>query len=148
MPRSRPEPGDEAQSPHRHTARLKTLVTWLTRVRTVDRQGKDPFGQRRVVWVNGISIDVVTKDRKMVPLQEEFKELAGDLRDDLRQMRGRTLASVKAALGFGEDPSNLALRALALGHSLKCWTLDLDGPLGTGNLHDDNQVVIRDLRFS
>lgn len=147
MPRSRLTPAEEASSPHRHTARLKTLVTWLTRVRTVDRQGKDPFGQKRVVWINGISIDIVTKDRKMIPLQEEFKTLASDLRDDLRQMRGRTLASVKAILGFGEDSSSLALRTLALGHALKCWTLDLEGALGTGNLKDDEQVVIRDLRF-
>ncbi len=137
---------DEPATQHRHTARLRTLVTWLTRVRMVDRQSKDPHGQKRVVWVNSLSIDAVTVG-KIANLQKEFKELAGEMRDDLRKLRGKTLASVKAYLGLEEDPSSLALRTLAIGHHLKCWTLDLDGALGTGNLHDDEQVVIRDLRF-
>lgn len=131
--------------PHRHTARLRMLVMALTRARTVDRQSKSPWGQTRVLWVNGVSIDTLTRGN-IKPSQEDFKVLAAELREQLQRMRGKTLAAVKACLGL--DDGDIALRLLALGHHLKCWKLDLEGALGTGRLHDDEQIVIRDLRFN
>lgn len=130
--------------PHRHTARLRMLVMTLTRARTIDRQSKSPWGQTRILWVNGVSIDTLTWG-KIKPSQEEFKNLAAELREQLQRMRGKTLASVKECLRL--DDGDIALRLLALGHHLKCWKLDLEGALGTGRLHDDEQIVIRDLRF-
>lgn len=132
---------------NRHTARIRMLVTSLTRSRTIDRQSKSPWGQKRVLWVNGISVEALTHG-KISALQEEFKVVADEIREDLRRLRGKTLAEVKKYLGIAtDDSSGLALRTLALGHHLKCWTLDMDGALGTGRLHDDEQIVIRDLRF-